>query len=198
MFKKGLAICAVCASLAFAGVADPTLYTSGAAEPATPLVNVNYVENNEPMFAVSIHPVDMIFDAVWGRPSVMLTIEGNLNSRFSLITRPHLMWGEYTRGSKGSENRRTIDVFNFGVSEGIRGYFRPGHRGRFLAGHFLYNRVNLDYDFAEYPEANEKFKGNGFGGAFYAGHKYRSGSFTSSFEIGLDFVSVNYSIGYAS
>ena len=145
------------------------------------------VENDEPLFAVSLHAVDMIYDALWGMPSILLTFEGNLNSNMSLVTRPHLIFGDYTRGKKGSPYRREIDVFDFGISEGLRFYFRSGHRGWFMAGHFVYDRVNLDYKFEQFDERNDSFKGNGFGGAFYGGHKFRSGNFTSSLEMGLKY-----------
>jgi len=219
MLKKILSLCVFGAALSFAEMADPSLYTSGAAEPATPMMNINFVENDEPMFAVSIHPIDMIYDAIYTVPSVRLSIEGNINSNMSLMTRPTVMWGEFTRGSSRNRIRRDIDVLLFGISEGLRFYFSKGHRGWFMAGHFLYDRINLDYDFKYHPEENTSFKGNGFGFAFYGGHKHRSGHFTSSFEIGLSYtrysikqsarddldrvsevnaeLDVNYSIGYA-
>jgi hypothetical protein len=219
VLKKIFSICALATAVSFAGVADPTLYTSGAAEPETPLVNINYVPNDEPLFAVSIYPFDMIWDAVYHVPSVKLSFEGCINSSMSLMTQPSVKMGTITRGSKDNPNRRDIDIFLLEISEGIRFYFNRGHRGWFMAGHFVYDRATLDYDFEYDEDADVTFKGNGFGFGFYGGHKTRRGHFTSSLQIGLSYMrysmksnvredldqasvvnaelDINYSIGFA-
>lgn len=180
--KKVLTALALCASFALAEVADPTLYTSGASEPETPVVNVNHVDSDEPVFAVSIHPISMLVLSLFDVPSVYLTIEGNLGSRMSLITRPHIIWKEF------SDSDETLDIFIFGISEGLRYYFGGGHRGFFATAHFMYERASLDYTYKYDIREDESASANGFGGGFYIGHKLISGHFTSSFDVGFTYI----------
>ena len=142
MIKKILSVCLL--SIAFASaqvVDDPYAYTSGAQEQETPVVNINHTENDEPMFAVSIHPVSMFILSLFDIPSIFLTIEGNLASHVSLITRPYIVWAEF------SDSDEDLDIFLFGISEGLRVYLNEGHRGLYLAGHFNYDRVSLEYTY---------------------------------------------------
>ena len=165
----------------FAEVADPTLYTSGAPEPATPVVNINHVENDEPMFAVSIHPVSMFILSLFDIPSIYLTIEGNLGSRLSVITRPSVIWADFTDDDEG------LDIFLFELSEGLRFYFNEGHRGWFTAAHFRYDRVGIEYTYDKNSAKDYDVHFNGYGLAVYLGHKFRSGHFTSSWDIGYTY-----------
>jgi hypothetical protein len=101
-----------------------------------------------------------------------------LASHVSLITRPYLIWAEF------SDSDEDLDVFLFGISEGLRFYFNEGHRGLYLAGHFNYDRVSLEYTYDGNSRDNISAHANGFGFGFYLGHKFRSGHFTTSFDIG--------------
>lgn len=187
MIKKLLSVCLL--SIAFASaqvVDDPYAYTSGAQEQEAPVMNINHTENDEPLFAVSIHPVSMFILSLFDIPSVFLTIEGNLSSHMSLITRPYVIWTDV------SDNDEELDIFLFGISEGLRFYFNEGHRGVYLAGHFTYDRVSLEYTYEGNSKNNFDVHGNGFGFGFYLGHKFRSGHFTTSFDIG--YVYSHYSI----
>lgn len=179
MMKKFIAACLFVVAFASAQVVDdPYAYTSGAQEKETPVMDINHTENDEPMFAVSIHPISMLILSLFDIPSIYLTIEGNLGSHMSLITRPSYIWAEF------SDRDEDLDIYLFGISEGLRFYFDEGHRGLYLAGHFNYARVGLeytyDYDHSEDYEAHA----NGFGFGLYVGHKIRVGHFTSSWDIG--------------
>jgi len=181
MMKKIVVAALFCISLSFAGVADPTQYTSGANEPETPVVNINHVENDEPIFSVSIHPISMLILSFFDIQSVYLTIEGNLNSHMSLITRPYIIWTDF------SNSYEEWDVYIFGISEGLRFYFNEGHRGFFASAHFEYDRAGVDYEYKDNAKEDESYGANGIGGYFYVGHKILVGHFTSSFDIGVGF-----------
>ena len=179
MIKKFIAACLLSLSFASAQlVDDPHAYTSGAQEKETPVMNVNHTENDEPLFAVSIHPVSMFILTLFDIPSIYLTIEGNLASHVSLITRPYVIWKDF------SDRDEELDVMLFGISEGLRFYFDGGHRGLYLAGHFNYDRVSLEYTYEGDSKKDVDIHVNGFGFGLYVGHKYRSGRFTTSFEVG--------------
>lgn len=180
--KKILTVLALGCSFAMAEIADPTLYTSGASEPETPVVNINHVENDEPLFAVSVHPVSMLILSLFDIPSIYLTIEGNLGSNMSVITRPNIIWKDF------SSSDQELDIFIFGISEGLRFYFADGHRGLFVAAHFIYQRAGLDYEYKNNASKDVSSHANGFGGGLYLGHKIRSGHFTSSFDVGLNYI----------
>ena len=187
MIKKILSVCLL--SIAFASaqvVDDPYAYTSGAQEQETPVMNINHTENDEPMFAVSIHPVSMFILSLIDVPSIFLTIEGNLASHVSLITRPYVVWTDL------SDSDEELDIFWFGISEGLRFYFNEGHRGLYLAGHFNYDRVSLEYTYEGSSRDHRDASANGLGFGVYVGHKFRSGHFTTSFDIG--YVYSHYSI----
>ena len=181
--KKIIIACLLSATLSMAQIADPNAYTSGAPDPATTVVNINHVENDEPMFAVSVHPVSMIILSLISVPSVYLTIEGNIGSRMSLITRPSFIWYEFTSGAEH------VDLSLWGISEGLRYYFDEGHRGIYLAGHFSYDRIGIDYTYDRDPSENESAHANLFGGGIYVGHKVRNGHFTMSLDIGFVYYS---------
>ena len=179
MIKKFIVACLLGVSFVSAQlVDDPYAYTSGAQEKETPVMNVNHTENDEPLFAVSIHPISMFFLTLFDIPSIYLTVEGNLASHFSLITRPYVIWKDF------SDSDEELDIYLFGISEGLRFYFDGGHRGLYLAGHFMYDRVGLEYTYEGNSKDNFDIHMNGYGFGLYVGHKYRSGHFTTSFEVG--------------
>ena len=179
MLKKILSVCLLAGAFAFAQVVDdPYAYTSGAQESDLPVMNVNHTENDEPLFAVSIHPVSMFILSLFDIPSIFLTIEGNLASHVSLITRPYVIWTDF------SDSDEDLDVFLFGISEGLRFYLNEGHRGLYLAGHFTYDRVSLEYTYEGSSREDYDVHVNGFGFGVYVGHKFRSGHFTTSFDVG--------------
>ena len=182
MIKKILAVCLLAIAFASAQlVDDPYVYTSGAPESELPVMNVNHTGNNEPTFAVSIHPISMLILSLFDVPSVYLTVEGNLASRLSLITRPYIIWKEF------SDSDEDLDIFLFGISEGLRIYLSEGHRGFFAAAHLHYDRVGLEYTYDRNPDENDDTHVNGFGFGLYVGHKVRTGIFTSSWDIGFTY-----------
>ena len=162
-------------------VEDPNAYTSGAQESDLPVMNVNHTENDEPTFAVSIHPISMLILSLFDIPSIYMTIEGNLGSHLSLITRPHLIWKDF------SDDDEELDIVLFGISEGLRYYFISGHEGWFAAAHFNYDRASMDYKYDRNPDDNFDVSLNGFGFGIYVGHKMRVGLFTSSCDIGYTY-----------
>ena len=179
MIKKFIAACLFGVVFASAQVVDdPYAYTSGAQEQETPVMNINHTENDEPLFAFSIHPISMFILSLFDIPSLYLTIEGNLASHASLITRPYIIWKDF------SDSDEELDVFLFGISEGLRFYLNEGHRGVYFAGHFNYDRVSLEYTYEGNSKDNSDIHVNGFGFGFYVGHKFRSGHFTTSFDVG--------------
>lgn len=182
MIKKLVAVCLLEVVFASAQlVEDPNAYTSGAQEAETPVMNINHTENDEPMFAISIHPISMLILSLFDIPSIYLTVEGNLGSRMSLITRPNVIWKDY------SYSDRDLDILVLGISEGLRYYFSEGHRGLFAAAHFNYNRASLDYEYSDNPDKDVEAHVNGYGFGIYVGHKIRSGHFTSSWDIGYNY-----------
>ncbi len=179
MIKKILSVCLLSIAFASAQIADdPYAYTSGAQEQETPVMNINHTDSDEPVFAISIHPVSMFILSLIDIPSIFLTIEGNLASHVSLITRPYFVWAEF------SDSDEDLDIFLFGISEGLRFYFNEGHRGLYLSGHFNYDRVSLEYTYEGNSRDNIDAHANGFGFGIYIGHKFRSGHFTTSFDVG--------------
>ncbi len=175
--------------LAFAAAAlaqvveDPSQYTSGAAEPATPNVTVNHVESNEPVFAISVHPVTMaIYSLVLDIPSLYLTVEGNINSNASIITRPFYVGKEF------DNKYENIDLDIFGLSEGFRYYFMRGHKGWFASFHVNYEYISLEYTDKDDRDDNIKVTGNGIGIGAYLGTKTLwGGRFTTSWDIGVTY-----------
>ena len=183
MMKKFIAACLFGIAFASAQVVDdPYAYTSGAQEKETPVMDINHTENDEPMFAVSIHPISMLILSLFDIPSIYLTIEGNLGSHMSLITRPSYIWAEF------SDSDEDLDIYLFGISEGLRFYFDEGHRGLYLAGHFNYARVGLEYTYDYDHDEDYEAHANGFGVGIYIGHKIRVGHFTSSWDIGYSYM----------
>ena len=214
MIKKILSVCILGVALASAQVVeDPSAYTSGAQESDLPVMNVNHTENDEPTFAISIHPISMLILSLFDIPSIYLTIEGNLGSHMSLITRPYIIWKDF------SDSDEELDISLFGISEGLRYYFSEGHRGLYASAHVRYDRAGIEYTYDVDPSENYDAHVNGFGFAIYIGHKILAGHFTSSWDIGysytkysaskkekddLDDVStvgsgydINYTIGFA-
>ena len=182
MFKKVLSVCLLSIALASAQlVDDPYVFTSGAPQSDLPVMNINHTPSNEPTFAVSIHPISMLILSLFDVPSVYMTVEGNLASHVSLITRPYIIWKDF------SDSDEDLDIFLFGISEGLRFYLKEGHRGFFAAAHFKYDRVGLEYTYDGHPDKNDEIHVNGFGFGLYLGHKVRTGIFTSSWDIGFTY-----------
>lgn len=128
-------------------VENPEPYTSGAPAPKTPTMNINHVESDEPMFAVEVHPISLLFNPlIWSNETVMFTVEGNINSNASIITRP------FYKGEKISKKHEKGYVDVFGLSEGFRYYFDRGHKGWYTAAHFTFEYVSLmhSYDDSKY------------------------------------------------
>lgn len=161
-------------------VENPEPYTSGAPAPKTPVVNINHVENDEPMFAVEVHPISLLFNPlIWSNETVMFTVEGNINSNASIITRP------FYKGEKISKKHEKGYVDVFGLSEGFRYYFDRGHKGWYTAAHFTFEYVSLmhSYDDSKYDRVEDS--GNGIELGLYLGHRFRYGRhFVSSIDVG--------------
>ena len=182
MIKKLMLVCLLGAALASAQlVEDPNAYTSGAQEKETPVMDINHTEHDEPLFAISIHPVSMLILSLFDIPSVYLTIEGNLGSHMSLITRPNVIWKSY------SDSDEDLDILIFGISEGLRYYFSSGHKGVFAATHFNYNRASLEYTYEDRADKDWGVHLNGFGFGIYLGHKMRMDHLTTSIDIGYTY-----------
>lgn len=187
--KKIISAFAFVACLATSGLAqvvdDPSQYTSGASEPATPNMTINHVESSEPVFAISIHPITMIvYSLILDIPSIYVTIEGNINSNVSIITRPFYL------GKEWSDDNEKIDLDMFGLSEGVRYYFNRGHQGLFTAFHVNYEYVSIEYDYdgkGYFADEKENATGNALGLGFYLGSKSMWGHFTTSWDIGLTY-----------
>ena len=182
MIKKFVAVCLLGASLASAQlVEDPNAYTSGAQEPEAPVMNINHTESDEPRFSVAIHPISMLILSLFDIPSIYLTIEGNLGSHMSLVTRPRLIWKGF------SDSDEELDIMLFGISEGLRYYFNSGHEGLFAAAHFNYDRASMEYVYDNHPSENFDVHLNGFGFGIYVGHKMRMGRLVTSFDVGYTY-----------
>ncbi|MCL4101614.1 MULTISPECIES: DUF3575 domain-containing protein [unclassified Fibrobacter] len=184
-------------SASFAQVVDdPSKYTSGAPAPATPNVTINHVASSEPIFAISVHPVSLIFYPLFkDYLPLMLTLEGNINSNASIITRPYFK----TKSWDGEdENRKKIDfdVNVFGISEGFRYYFNRGHLGMYTAIHAIYEYAKVERDYEDKRSKDVKETGNSLGLAMYVGNKTIWGHFTSSFDIGATYTNTYLSKKY--
>lgn len=173
------------ASTSFSQVVEyPTAYTSGGGDPATTTMVLNHVESDEPMFAVSIHPISMVvFSLILDIPSIYVTVEGNVNSNVSIITRPFYL------GKEWSDDGESIDLDLFSLSEGVRYYFSRGHRGLFTSFHVNYSYISLEYNYDDdfYDDENSDASGNALGLGFYLGSKSTWGRFTTSWDIGLTY-----------
>lgn len=188
MKKLIFAFVLIC-SLASAGFAqlveNPSVYTSGASEPYTPNIMVNRVASNEPMFAISIHPITMIVYSLFlDAPSIFVTVEGNINSNVSVITRPFYL------GKEWSDHDEEINLDMFGLSEGVRYYFSRGHQGLFTSFHVSYSYVNIEYEYdgrGYYDDEKSDASGNSLGIGFYLGSKAIWNHFTTSWDIGLTY-----------
>jgi len=176
------------ASASFAQVVDdPSKYTSGAKAPATPLVNVNYVASNEPMFSISLHPVSLIlYPLVLDYLPLILTIEGNINSNASIITRPFYKSKNWS-DKDDNRNDTDIDVYVIGLSEGFRYYFFRGHKGFYTSIHAMYEYVSIKHEYEDRQSRNSHETGNSLGLAFYVGSKNIWGHFTTSFDVGATY-----------
>ena len=74
MMKKFIAACLFVVAFASAQVVDdPYAYTSGAQEKETPVMDINHTENDEPMFAVSIHPISMLILSLFIAAAAVVT-----------------------------------------------------------------------------------------------------------------------------
>lgn len=193
MLKKIIAsaiLVAACFGSSFAQVVDdPSKYTSGAPAPATPNVTINRVPSNEPIFAVSLHPASLIFYPIFkDYLPLILTVEGNINSNASIITRPYYKSKSWTDEDDDDKRYDTdIDVWVLGISEGFRYYFNRGHMGMYTAIHAIYEYASVERDYEDKSSKDFKESGNSLGLAFYVGSKTIWGHFTSSFDIGATY-----------
>lgn len=162
-------------------------------------------------WSISIHPVSLlVFTTIFGVPWVTFTVENNLSSRFSLSSRPELMWASFADG----------DIFAYGLYEGVRFYFNEGHKGFYVSPQIGYESVSVDYDSDYY---NHRSSSSGEASAFifacYLGLKIQSGHVVMFSELGFGYtmmssndiddgdadkvaesgfgIDLNYAIGYA-
>lgn len=194
MLKKVFALAVVvgaCSVPAFAQVVDdPSQYTSGAAEPATPKVTINHVPSEEPIFNIAIHPMSLaVYPILLDKAFFYLTIEGCINSNASIITRPYFKMKNDENTYKGKEykfHEEDVELMVAGISEGFRYYFNRGHRGVYAAFHVSYDYVSAKYS---YDDSSYDFEdsGNNIGVGFYLGEKHVMGSITMSFDAGVTY-----------
>ena len=177
---------------------DVSAYTSGAPAPETPVMNINEVASTDPIFYVSIHPISMFFWwALLGIPTITLTIEGCIGPSFAVVTRPtFLYWGE-TRSSEYAKEE--VDLYDYGVTLGLRYYFGAHHKGWYIEPQFMFERVTLDYTY-DYksdsyyyrdPDEDANVSGNLLGGGAVIGYKIMSGKFTMSSDIGYAYRTIS-------
>ncbi|MCQ2104336.1 MAG: DUF3575 domain-containing protein [Fibrobacter sp.] len=190
MLKKLFASVAVVAFLAGTAAAqdDVSQYTSGAPAPETPMMNINEVASSEPTFAISLHPWSMIiYTGVLGVPSIFLTVEGNINSNASIITRPYYLGKSWEHKDRETREKEEIDLNLFGISEGFRYYFNRGHAGYFASFHVMYEYVGIDYEYSGDHDDDFSVSGNSLGIGVYLGSKTMWSRCTSSWDIGVTY-----------
>ncbi|MCQ2125252.1 MAG: DUF3575 domain-containing protein [Fibrobacter sp.] len=173
-FVKSLLCVAVLAVAAFAQV--PAAGKKTEAVPA----KEKYVESDEPLFAVELHPLSLItYPLFWDNPSFYATVEAVINTNASIITRP------FYSGKRISKKHESGYIDVFGLSEGFRYYFDRKHVGWFTSVHFTYEYVKLIHKYDDSRYDNLKDSGNGIALSAYLGRKYRLGThFVTSLDIG--------------
>ena len=169
---------------------DVSAYTSGAPAPETPVMNINEVASSDPIFFISLHPISMLFWwALLDIPTVNLTIEGCIGPVFAIITRPTFMYWSDRRNYDGSEEE--LELYDYGVTEGIRYYFGAHHQGLYVEPQFTFERVGLNYTYENDAEENVDVSGNLFGWGAVLGYKIISGHFTMSSDIGYGYRTIS-------
>ena len=131
--------------------------------------------------SVSIHPISMAIFSLIGMPSIIATVENNLGTHLSLVSRPELMWLDV------SDKDESISMFLFGLYEGVRYYFREGHRGWYVSPQIGYEHVSMEYTY-KYDHADDKEASvNAFVFVVYGGYKYTSGRFVMAMDVGMGY-----------
>ena len=131
--------------------------------------------------SVSIHPISMAIFSLIGMPSIIATVENNLGTHLSLVSRPELMWLDV------SDKDESISMFLFGLYEGVRYYFREGHRGWYVSPQIGYEHVSMEYTY-KYDHVDDKEASvNAFVFVVYGGYKYTSGRFVMAMDVGMGY-----------
>ena len=92
------------------------------------------------------------------------------------------MYWSSTRNYYG--DKEEVELYDFGVTEGIRYYFGPHHKGLYIEPQFIFEHVGLDYTYTVDTADNYTISGNLFGGGAVLGYKIVSGHFTMASDIG--------------
>ena len=131
--------------------------------------------------SVSIHPISMAIFSLIGMPSIIATVENNLGSHLSLVSRPELMWLDV------SDDDESISMFLVGLYEGVRYYFREGHRGWYVSPQIGYEHVSMEYTYKYDHDDDKEAAVNAFVFVVYGGYKYTSGRFVMATDVGMGY-----------
>lgn len=183
MIKKFLIATIMFASVVFAN--NPYGYTSSeeTAAAAGVLSKTQETQTSAPKetqyddfkMALALHPVSLIVDGVQGLIYFYVTFELGFGNRFSLITRPGILSGDYD----GTTNS------GFSINEGFRFYLSGrGHRGWYLEPQFMYLSNDV---------SNGRHSGSisMVGIELLLGRKVMNGHFVFGYDLGLRFTSTN-------
>lgn len=131
--------------------------------------------------SVSIHPISMAIFSLIGMPSIIATVENNLGTHLSLVSRPELMWLDV------SDKDESISMFLVGLYEGVRYYFREGHRGWYVSPQIGYEHVSMEYTYKYDHDDDKEASVNAFVFVVYGGYKYTSGRFVMAMDVGMGY-----------
>ena len=95
--------------------------------------------------------------------------------------------------------KEEVDLYDYGVTLGLRYYFGAHHKGWYIEPQFMFERVTLDYTY-DYksdsyyyrdPDEDANVSGNLLGGGAVIGYKIMSGKFTMSSDIGYAYRTIS-------
>lgn len=174
---------------------DVSAYTSGAPAPETPVVNINEVRSSDPIFYLSLHPITLFVFSLIDAPMVYLTFEGCISNHFSVITRPMFFYFDEDADNSSDGASTAVDLYVFGLTEGLRFYFNDHPWGLYVEPEFDYRHYGLDYEHhyaSDWPsddrEDDYSASAEAFGFTLVVGHKYVKNHFTTSFDVGYGYL----------
>lgn len=158
---------------------DFSAYTSGAPAPETPLVNINEVPVDEPLFFLYVHPFSLSVMSILGLPTIFVTFEGCFMENLSVVVRPEYLFSTFDIGVDEDE----FEVSAYGLTLGLRHYFKPMHRGIYVEPEIQYAHVELDFTEGRHKDDGVTSDGFGLGAVF--GWKMTSGHFSMFWDVGF-------------
>ncbi|WP_407444610.1 DUF3575 domain-containing protein [Fibrobacter sp.] len=166
---------------------DMSAYTSGAPAPETPVVNINEVPNDEPVFFISIHPLSLSIMSILGLPTFFVTLEACLTESMSGVVRPMYLFSTFDLSVDDDE----FEISEYGLTLGLRYYWNPLHRGVYIEPELQYAHISMGFNSGRHKD--DSVSGDGIGLGAVMGYKITSGHFSMFMDIGFVYTFVNVS-----